>query len=144
MRFACPPKTGRRSACRTTSQQPNPLAILSAAAVRCEIHGAGFFLPRMRCTSQSPTRPLPATPPRARVGRKISATATERRLPRRLKLRVHKKRKSISDLEPGMTIVISHGQNTIVPFFAEFIDRPCGNRGNEYEDQRDNVCSAAF
>jgi hypothetical protein len=43
-----------------------------------------------------------------------------------------------------MAIVISHGQDTIVPFFAEFIDRPRGNRGNEYENQRDNQGSAGF
>src|SRR6266853_4719615 len=101
MRLACPPKTGKRGACPTTSQQPNLLAILSAAAVRCEIHGGGFFLPRVRCSSQNPTWPLRATPPRARVARKISATATERRLPRRLKLRVRRKGKSVSDRELG-------------------------------------------
>src|SRR5205823_8498634 len=83
------------------SQQPNPLAILSAALVRCEIRGGGFCRRRMRCSSQSPTPPLRATPPRARVARKTSATATERRLPRRLKLRVRRKRKSISDRELG-------------------------------------------
>src|ERR1700756_1592653 len=47
-------------------------------------------------------------------------------------------------VEPGMTIIISYGQDTIIPFFAEFIDRPRGNRGDEYENQRDNVRSTTF
>src|SRR5215475_6832373 len=37
-------------------------------------------------------------------------------------------------VEPCMTIVIGHSQDTIVSFFAKLVDRPRGNRGDEYEN----------
>src|SRR5437764_10307175 len=79
---ACASLAHRKLACGAPAiQLPtiNALAILSAPLVRCEIRGDGLFRPHMRCISQSPTQPLRAIPPRSRVERKISASATERR-----------------------------------------------------------------
>src|SRR5436305_1564247 len=40
---------------------------------------------------------------------------------------------SLMIIEPRLTIIIRHRQNTVVALFAEFVDRPCGRSADDHE-----------
>src|SRR5438034_4919016 len=68
-----------------------------AARVRYEIRGGGSCRPRTRCSSPTPKWSLQGTPPRSRVARTTSASATERRSPLRSTPRARRRNKSVSE-----------------------------------------------
>src|ERR1043165_9309756 len=152
MHLACPPKTGRRSirlisigmlaAASAQAFDTNAFTTLRSNLTRLRFYRRRWFVAKFAVTdSAARVCDVAAGPKRdcseqydcdaERNGRSRPAQRNDDACSAKCGNGVEEINQLFSTLlvlvEPRMSIVVGHGQNTVVSLFAVFIDRPCGN-----------------